>query len=69
VDEFEAAMDDLQQRLKNSPKAEGESRIYVHGEKEYEQAETNARDGIPLNPKVAADLEAIGQELGIEYDL
>jgi LDH2 family malate/lactate/ureidoglycolate dehydrogenase len=69
VDEFEAAMDDLQQRLKNSPKGEGESRIYVHGEKEYEQAETNARDGIPLNPKVAADLEAIGQELGIEYDL
>ena len=68
VDEFEAAMDDLQQRLKNTPKAEGETRIYVHGEKEYEEAERRSREGIPLNPKVAADLQAIGEELGVEYN-
>jgi len=69
VDEFKATMDDLQLRLKETPKAEGETRIYVHGEKEYEEAERRSRDGIPLNPKVAADLRAIGAELGVEYDL
>ena len=62
-------MDDLQRRLKNTPKAEGETRIYIHGEKEYEEAERRSREGIPLNPKVAADLQAIGGEVGVEYDL
>ena len=69
MDEFKTAMDDLQQRIKNTPKAEGESRIYIHGEKEYEEAEARSRDGIPLNPKVAADLKAIGDEVGVKYDL
>ncbi|MDY7041846.1 MAG: Ldh family oxidoreductase [Chloroflexota bacterium] len=69
VEEFKAAMDDLQQRLKNVPKAEGQNRVYIHGEKEYEEAERRAREGIPLNPKVAADLRAIADELEVEYDL
>ncbi|MGD1996431.1 MAG: Ldh family oxidoreductase [Anaerolineae bacterium] len=68
-EEFKMAMDDLQRRLKSAPKAEGEERIYIHGEKEFEEAERRSREGIPLNPKVAADLRAIGEELGIEYDL
>jgi len=58
VEEFKAAMDDLQRRLKNAPKSEGQNRIYIHGEKEFEEAERRLRDGIPLNPKVAADLRA-----------
>jgi len=69
VEEFKAAMDDLQRRLKNTPKAEGATRIYIHGEKEYEETERRLREGIPLNPKVAADLQAIAAELGVEYDL
>ena len=69
VDAFKEAMDDLQRRLKNAPKAEGQDRIYIHGEKEYEEAEENARKGVPLNPKVAADLRALGEELDVPYDL
>jgi L-2-hydroxycarboxylate dehydrogenase (NAD+) len=69
VDQFEAAMDDLQRRLKSAPKAKGHTRIYIHGEKEYEEAERRSRDGIPLNPKVTADLRAIGEELNVKYDL
>ncbi len=69
VEEFKTAMDDLQHRLKNAPKAEGATRVYIHGEKEYEEAERRSREGIPLNPKVAADLRAIGEEVGVEYDL
>ncbi|MCS7178362.1 MAG: Ldh family oxidoreductase [Anaerolineae bacterium] len=69
VEEFKAAMDDLQRRLKHAPKAEGATRIYIHGEKEYEETERRLREGIPLNPKVAADLRAIASELEVEYDL
>ncbi|MBA7483001.1 MAG: malate dehydrogenase [Dehalococcoidia bacterium] len=69
VEEFKAAMDDLQQQIKNTPKAEGQDRVYIHGEKEYEKAELYTREGIPLNPKVAADLKAIAQEVGVDYDL
>jgi L-2-hydroxycarboxylate dehydrogenase (NAD+) len=69
VDEFTLAMDDLQRRLKDAAKAAGERRIYVHGEKEYEEAERRSRDGIPLNPKVAVDLKKIGDEVGVQYSL
>jgi len=69
VEEFKAAMDDLQQRLKNSPKAEGQERVYIHGEKEYEETERRRREGIPLHPKVVAMMQQIARELGVEYDL
>jgi LDH2 family malate/lactate/ureidoglycolate dehydrogenase len=62
-------MDDLQRRLKNAPKAEGQSRIYIHGAKEYEEADRRSQEGIPLNPKVAADLRAIAAELGVAYGI
>ena len=69
ADEFKAAMDDLIRRLKNAPKAAGQSRIYIHGEKEFEEAERRSHEGIPLDPAVAADLRAVGEELGVEYDI
>lgn len=69
VETFQEAMDDLQHRLKTAPKAAGQDRIYIHGEKEYEEAEKSAREGIPLNPKVTDDLRALAKELDVEYDL
>ena len=69
IEEFTATMDDLQRRLKNAPKVQDQERIYIHGEKEYENTERNLREGIPLNPKVAADMRAIANELRVEYDL
>lgn len=69
TDAFKDAMDDLQRRLKNAPKADGQDRIYIHGEKEYEEAHENAQKGVPLNVKVAADLQALSDELGVEDDL
>ena len=67
--DFQAAMDDLQQRLKSSRKAEGQDRIYVAGEKEFEEAERRQRDGIPLENVVLADLQSLGAELGIELSV
>jgi LDH2 family malate/lactate/ureidoglycolate dehydrogenase len=69
IGESKKAMDDLQQLLKNTPKAEGQNRIYIHGEKEYEKTELYTRQGIPLSPKVAENLEMIAREVGVEYDL
>ncbi len=69
LDEFKATMDDVIRRLKNSPKAEGEARIYIHGEKEFEIEEERRANGVILHPKVVADLKAIADETGIAYDL
>jgi LDH2 family malate/lactate/ureidoglycolate dehydrogenase len=64
-DEFKRDMDDLIQRLKNAPKADGAERIYIHGEKESEESERQSKQGIPLNPKVAEELRTIARQLGI----
>ncbi|MBS7632393.1 Ldh family oxidoreductase [Candidatus Bathyarchaeota archaeon] len=64
-EEFKHDMDDLIQRLKNSPKAAGADRIYIHGEKEFEKSEYLAKHGVPLNAKVAADLQSIGKQIGL----
>jgi L-2-hydroxycarboxylate dehydrogenase (NAD+) len=67
--EFKATMDDIIRRMKGTPKAEGQQRIYIHGEKEFEAAEERMANGIPLHPNVVADLKAIAEEIGIGYDL
>ena len=64
-DEFKHDMDDLISRLKNAPKVEGAKRIFIHGEKEFEEAEKLAKLGIPLNKKVVEDLRSIAKQLGM----
>jgi len=65
LDEFRAAMDDLIRRLKRSAKAEGESRIYIQGEKEWEMEEERRKHGIPLHPRVVTMMERIAEELNL----
>lgn len=65
-EEFKRDMDDLTQRLKNAPKAEGMTRVYIHGEKEFEETKRLTEEGIPLNPKVVEDLRSIAQQLHIQ---
>jgi LDH2 family malate/lactate/ureidoglycolate dehydrogenase len=67
LDDFKAAMDDLHRRLKGSRKAEGQTRIWVPGEKEYEESERRLRDGIPLSAAVINDLQQLGAELGVNF--
>jgi LDH2 family malate/lactate/ureidoglycolate dehydrogenase len=69
LDEFKATMDDIIRRLKGSATAEGAERIYVHGEKEFEEEERRRQEGVPLHPKTVAMMQQIAQELGVEYDL
>lgn len=69
ADEFKRAMDEYIRSLKESPKAEGESRIWVAGEKEWELQERYACEGVPLYHKVVENLKAIGEELGPPFEL
>ncbi len=69
IDEYRMAMDDLQRILRATPKADGQGRIYIHGEKEVETADRRAREGIPLDPEMVADLRQIADEVGVAYDL
>ena len=69
AEELKKEMDDLIRRLKNSGKAEGHNRIYVHGEKEFELEEKYRKEGIPLYHKVYDDLKAIGGEVSVSFNL
>jgi L-2-hydroxycarboxylate dehydrogenase (NAD+) len=69
VEAFKASMDDIIRRLKTTPKAVGQERIYIHGEKEYEITEDRLANGVILHPKVVADLKAMAEEFGVAYNL
>lgn len=67
LDDFKQDMDKLARDLKDSPKAEGQSRIYVHGEKSFARRERHRKEGIPIEPKVVEQLKRIGSELGVSW--
>ncbi len=69
LDDFRATMDAFIHRVKSSAQARGQSRIFIHGEKEFEMAEKRRREGIPLGPQVVASLGEIAAELDVEFDL
>lgn len=65
LDDFKRDMDRLARELKDSPKAEGQSRIYVHGEKSSARTELHRKEGIPLDPKTVENLKKIGKDLKV----
>jgi L-2-hydroxycarboxylate dehydrogenase (NAD+) len=66
---FKATMDEMIQGLKNSQKAEGQNRIYIHGEKEFEKYDEYKKNGVPIEAKVLEQMKKVGDELGIKYDI
>lgn len=67
LDEFKRDMDRLARELKDSPKAQGQNRIYVHGEKSFSRMEKYRREGIPLEAKVVDAIKQIGAGLGVPW--
>ena len=61
IDEFKKSMDHYIDELRNSAKAEGESRIYVHGEKEFEMQEHREKTGCPLDDKTVEKLLSLSK--------
>ena len=69
LDEFKNSMDDLIDLMKNSAKADGQPRIYIHGEKEYEKYDKYKSEGIPLEDKVYDILKDYSEEFGIPFEI
>jgi LDH2 family malate/lactate/ureidoglycolate dehydrogenase len=66
--DFKAAMDRYIEELKNAPKAVGQNRVYIHGEKEFERSERYRTNGVPLLANVASGLVEIGSDVGVPFD-
>ncbi len=56
------------QELRESPKAEGQSRIYTHGEKEMEAVDRILRDGVPVNENTVREMKTICDEYGVDME-
>jgi LDH2 family malate/lactate/ureidoglycolate dehydrogenase len=54
-------------RIKDSPKAEGQERIYIHGEKEFENREKSLKEGIWLDPATWQRLDEYADMFGMEH--
>lgn len=67
--DFKTDMDRLIRELKSTPPIEGESRVYVAGEIEFEIAEERSERGVPLHSSVLKGLRDVGAQLGVPYDL
>lgn len=52
------------QEIRDSDKADGQTRIYIHGEKEAEAHARVLRDGIPVNEKTYAEMQMIADYTG-----
>ena len=69
IEDFRRDMDRLIQAVRSSPREEGAKRIYIAGEKEFEQAEQNDRLGIPIMPHILNALQRESARLGLPFDL
>lgn len=69
VEEFKQHMDDMIRELKESPKATGQERIYIPGEKEYEMEDRCKVSGVSLMAEVAETLKKAGESIGVPFDI
>jgi len=67
--EFKCDMDRLIIDLRSTPPAEGQERVYVAGEIEFETAHERAEHGIPLHDSVLKGLRQVAEQVGVAYDL
>jgi L-2-hydroxycarboxylate dehydrogenase (NAD+) len=69
VSEFKSDMDRLIRELKSTAPIEGQERVYVAGEIEFETAKKRAAEGIPLHGSVLDGLKEVSDQLAVPYDL
>jgi L-2-hydroxycarboxylate dehydrogenase (NAD+) len=69
LDVFKQDMDQLIRQLKGSPRAEGQDRVFIPGEKEFECADLYMREGVPVYEEIVALLQQTGRENGVAFDL
>jgi len=69
VADFKADMDRLIRELKSTAPMEGQKRVFVAGEIEFQTAKERAARGIPLHSSVLDGLRAVSEQLSLPYDL
>jgi len=69
LDDFKGDMDAMIRELKDAPKATGQERIYIPGEKEFEKTERSLSEGVPILAEVVNHLVRDGEEAGVPFDL
>ena len=52
--------------LRATPRAEGQPRVWIHGEKELESETRRRTEGIPVNEKTFAELHSIARAAGLD---
>ena len=62
--QIEESLSKYLQEIRDSAKAEGQDRIYIHGEKEAEAKERVLREGVYLNDKTYEEMKMIGEFTG-----
>ena len=58
---------DIIRKIRASRKAPGAERIYIAGEKEYEIWKQREPSGVPINESVQGEINAVRDELGLDY--
>ena len=61
---IEASLSKYLQEVRDSAKADGQDRIYIHGEKEYEARAGVLANGVYLNDKTYAEMQMIAEYTG-----
>jgi LDH2 family malate/lactate/ureidoglycolate dehydrogenase len=64
---IKAALSTFLQELRDSPKADGQSRIYTHGEKEVAAVEDRMKNGIPVDENTMAELLDVSDYLHMDW--
>jgi len=57
------------QEIRDSKKAEGQTRIYTHGELEAELMSKRINGQIPVNEKTIEEMKAISKKLGVNFTI
>lgn len=65
LEEFTASMDDMLGALKNTPRAEGQERVYTAGEPEAETERLRRIQGIPIAPALVRQCNEIAADLRV----
>ena len=62
--QIEANLSKFMQELRDADKAEGQNRIYTHGEKEFYSKQDVIANGVSVNDKTYAEMEMIAEYTG-----
>lgn len=66
IDRFRTIVGDITRQLQSSHKLPGRDRIWVAGEKEYENEQRVRANGVPVVPNLRKNIEFLQSELGID---